>query len=153
MRWTLSALRAGGMEFLKAVVLVGWAVATGVLRLRDVRIWSFVDEHDHVLHHSVVTPTAMHLPWLEKPGREIGGCFTVAAARGMKIYPFVLRSVAAQDDEPLYMIVEAGNQASRSGMERAGFQVITKLTRRSGSIRPPRYIEEPENGTDVTMGI
>jgi len=142
-RWFVPMFRAGGIEFVKVVLLATWTVAAGAASRADIKIWAFVGTNGGILHYSVVTPTAMHLPWLPQAdvGDEIGGCITVPDARGMRIYPHVLQQVTAANDyeRPLYMIVESANKASRSGMERAGFEVACAVERERRFFGPPVF--------------
>ena len=96
-RWFAPMFRTGGIEFVKVILLSAWAVAAGAAGRADIKIWAYVGADGEILHYSVVTPTAMHLPWLPRPdvGDEIGGCMTVPDARGMRIYPHVLRKVVS----------------------------------------------------------
>ncbi|MEM8981975.1 MAG: hypothetical protein AAGC71_03025 [Pseudomonadota bacterium] len=141
-RWIWRALKAGRLEFAKVLLLQLWGVLTGSLPARSIRFWGYVSDTGHVLHFSVVTPTSHHLPNIARPGFEVGGCYTVTAARGQKLYPTVLSLIAQNpDNQPLYMIVESANTASRTGMERANFKAVASLTRNSNAIRPPQYVE------------
>ncbi len=143
MRWFLPLLRVGGMEYVKTVIMSVWTALAGVAKIAEFRIYAYVTSDNSILHYSVVSPTVMHLPWLdeEKAGTEIGGCLTVSSARGMKIYPHVLSVIASKEEHvlPLYMIVDESNMASQAGMKRAGFVPAQALQRVRGSVRPPRY--------------
>lgn len=141
--WLPRACRAGGLDYLKAIALATWAVLAGAAKSDDFRVFAYVSGSGKILHYSVVSPTSVHMPWLPKckHGREVGGCLTVAAARGNRIYPYVLRCIAQSSGPsvPLYMIVGVGNASSRAGMEKAGFVLANSLSRKFGVARPPRY--------------
>jgi len=142
-RWLLPALRAGGIDYLKAVLMAVWCQLTGVSGQRSQQVWAYVAEDRSVLHYSIVVQTSMHMPWLtgKESGIEIGACVTIPRARGNGIYPFVLgriSSVVSRTGQ-VYMIVEESNKVSRAGMERSGFELAHKLSRRTGLLRPPVY--------------
>jgi len=143
LRWFFPVVRAGGIEYIKAIIMALWWVLAGVAKIGDFRVYAYVASGGSVLHYSVISPTTMHMPWLARndAGTEIGGCLTVPVARGKKIYPYVLRQIAhtVEHAQPLYMIVEDSNTASQGGMKRAGFEMAHKLRRKSGSGRPPQY--------------
>lgn len=144
LRWLFPLLKVGGTEYAKSIVMVAWAALAGVARITEFRVYAYVTCDRRVLHFSVVSPTAMHLPWLneEEAGTEIGSCLTVSSARGMKIYPYILQQIAGKKEHalPLYMIVDDINTASQAGMMRAGFELVQPLRRLHGSTRPPRYV-------------
>ena len=139
----ISGLAAGGTDALKSLLLATWSVLTGAAHFRDFRVFAYMASSGELLHYSLVSPAALHMPWLgeSERGSEIGGCLTVASARGKRIYPAVLRHIAANVSEsrPLYMIVDRNNAASQAGMKRAGFSVSRPLYRHSSLIRPPHY--------------
>ena len=143
LRRLFGLLKADGVEYAKAVVLAMWSQILGGARAGEIRVWAYVGASDEILHYSMVGPTRLHMPWLAGPdvGLEIGSCITVPAARGKKIYPYVLRTISeqAETNKSIYMIVESGNTASRAGMERAGFELLHKLHRRPGLTRPATY--------------
>ncbi len=138
----LPVVRVGGVEYVKAIIVAAWAVLFGGVRFRDQRVWVYAAANGGILHFSVVGPAALHMPWLVEAGLEIGTCYTVPAARGKKIYPYVLKTISLQNRGAtgIYMIVEADNAASRAGMERAGFTMLRKLRRKSGIVRPAMYL-------------
>lgn len=144
LKWFPGVLKAGGTAYAKSVALAAWAGLFGAAKFSEFRVYGYVSNTGQVLHYSVLCPASMHLPWLVKKrrGKEIGGCFTVTAARGKKIYPYVLRQISESVGRtvPLFMIVEAANTASRAGMERAGFVLANKLRRKAGSGTVPKYL-------------
>ncbi|MEO0423439.1 MAG: hypothetical protein AAF184_13960 [Pseudomonadota bacterium] len=143
LRWLVTGLRAAGVEYVKMLALATLYAATHLSQVGAVRVWAYVGGGRSILHYSVVTPTDLHMPWLDstQSGVEIGGCFTVPEARGKRLYPYVLDRIAAWAGEsrPIYMIVEASNSASRAGMGRAGFAVAGELRREGRLARLPCY--------------
>jgi len=149
LRRFFAVLPVGGLEYAKAIVMALWSLTLGGVCARDINVWAYVAADGGILHYSIVAPTRLHMPWLtdRETGLEIGSCMTVPAARGKKIYPYILKEVSghAESGQSIYMIVEAGNTASRAGMERAGFQLLHKLHRRTGVGRPATYECQPRS--------
>jgi len=141
--WLVPTLRAGGFEHAKGLALMLWAIFLRVGKAREFRVYAYRDAGVGILHYSVVSPTRVHMPWLEprQAGTEIGGCLTIPSARGKKIYPSVLANIAGSGRHPfpLYMIVDGENISSRRGIENAGFERVCSLSRKSGGMQPPRY--------------
>ncbi|MFK8030848.1 MAG: hypothetical protein AB8G18_11495 [Gammaproteobacteria bacterium] len=139
------------------MVLAGWSLAARVARPGEIRVYAFVTEEGSVAHFSFVSPTSMHMPWIEPQGVgvEIGGCLTVPAARGKRLYPHVLMHVARYRPNalPIYMIVDEGNSASRSGMVRAGFVQSEFLYRSRSGVKPAQFLIRSDDGsTDKENG-
>jgi hypothetical protein len=139
-------LRAGRSEFVKVIISAAWSMVMTAMSLTEVRIWAFVVGNREILHYSIVTPSATHLPWLaiEEVGSEIGGCLTVPSSRGMKLYPYILQQICQRlgQARPLYMIVEENNASSRAGMRSAGFEYLCNLRRASRLGRPAIYARQ-----------
>ncbi len=138
----IKLVRAGGVDFLKVLLLQSWAAASGLVRLVDVQVWVFMDSGGSVLHYSVIHPAREHIQMTEAAsGYEIGGCYTVPTARGRGLYPMVLGRIrrSLDADRPLYMIAAASNLASISGMGKAGLAQVARLRRVSRGFRPPCY--------------
>jgi len=142
-RWLFQALRAGGIKYLKALFLATWAVFVRAAKPDEFRVYGYLSGGGAILHYSIVSPTSLHMPWLNESeqGKEVGGCLTIATARGNRIYPYVLSRIAGGPGcaVPLYMIVDSSNLASRAGIEKAGFNFSDRLYRKGGFGRPPQY--------------
>lgn len=151
--WLMRGFKAGGSQYIKVLALAAWTVISGPVKAAEYRAYAYLGIDGGILHYSIVSPTTMHLPWLEatEAGTEIGGCLTVPSARGKRIYSRILAHIGVSDRHqlPLYMIVEASNTASQHGMERAGFVLVHKLRRLNMMGRPPQYQRSVDNCTEI----
>ena len=93
---------------------------------------------DRLAHYSWVQDHGVHI--IAGTGRSrridegslwIHACFTAEWARGRRVYPLVLRQVLADYKsrrfDTAWIYVAEANAASRSGLARAGFEVVSRL--------------------------
>lgn len=84
----------------------------------------YVKRNNCIAHTSYVVPKCSKFPFLRENDYEIGPCFTNPNFRGQGIYPRILSEIChteGNEKTNFYMIVSDTNQASISGIEKAGF--------------------------------
>ena len=67
-----------------------------------------------------------------KKGPAIGECFTNEEFKGNSIYPFVINHIAKEEilknkQKEVFIIVNSDNISSIKGIEKAGFELYTKI--------------------------
>lgn len=88
--------------------------------------------------------------FIPKNGCMIGPCITSSAARGQRIYPWVLQCVVASHPKPpggFWIFHEEDNAASRQGILRAGGVVVGHFnmkTRFHGMLATVDYLPLPQ---------
>lgn len=92
----------------------------------------FIKEANKVIHESFLFEKLFILRLIGKTGPTIGDCRTVEAFKGKSIYPFVINYIAREEilknrRKEVFIIVHPNNLSSIKGIEKAGFQLHTKV--------------------------
>lgn len=92
----------------------------------------FIKEANKVVHESFLFEKLFILRLIGKTGPTIGDCRTVEAFKGKSIYPFVINYIAREEilknhRKEVFIIVHPNNLSSIKGIEKAGFQLHTKV--------------------------
>jgi hypothetical protein len=92
----------------------------------------FIKVADKVIHESFLFEKLFVLSLIGKTGPTIGDCRTVEAFKGKSIYPFVINYIAREEilknhRKEVFIIVHPNNLSSIKGIEKAGFQLHTKV--------------------------
>jgi hypothetical protein len=92
----------------------------------------YIKVGDTVIHQSFLFKKVFLLRLINKIGPTIGDCVTISAYKGKSIYPFVINYIAREEllknnQDEVFIVVNADNLSSIKGIEKAGFQLHTKL--------------------------
>ncbi|WP_412465127.1 hypothetical protein [Flavobacterium mekongense] len=92
----------------------------------------FIKAANKVIHESFLFEKLFVLRLIGKTGPTIGDCRTVEAFKGKSIYPYVINHIAGVEilknhRKEVFIIVSPTNLSSIKGIEKAGFQLHTKV--------------------------
>jgi len=92
----------------------------------------FIRVEHKIIHESFLFEKLLVLKLIGKTGPTIGDCRTVEAFKGKSIYPFVINYIAKEEilknhRKEVFIIVSPTNLSSIKGIEKAGFQLHTKV--------------------------
>lgn len=101
-------------------------------KLSDGRSRYFIMDQGNFVHQSFLFPQLNVLKLIGRKGPAIGDCVTEPAYKGRSIYPYVINRVAGEmlmDNRcpEVFIIVNSDNISSIRGIEKAGFQLHTKI--------------------------
>ncbi|OQA66628.1 MAG: hypothetical protein BWY36_00871 [Candidatus Diapherotrites archaeon ADurb.Bin253] len=107
--------------FLWSIYSILWKIKKNVYELH------LLYDKDILIHYSVVLPKYYRFPFMERKDIEIGPCWTHKNYRGQHLYPFVLTKIINKFTNKqinVWMFCDEGNISSRSGILRAGFEIV-----------------------------
>lgn len=92
----------------------------------------YIKAASKVIHESFLFEKLFVLRLIGKTGPTIGDCRTVEAFKGKSIYPYVINHIAREEilknhRNEVFIIVSPNNLSSVKGIEKAGFQLHTKV--------------------------
>ena len=79
------------------------------------------------------------MPRIVEDGLEIGAVYTLPKYRGKGLYSYSLETLIKNDKRAYFMIVDSENIGSIKGIEKAGFQYLKSIYKKTKNKIYPNY--------------